>query len=180
MLVRLFHRHSLVGRASPRGLAFAGVRLLVGGYWLWEQHWKLPPEFGINQPRGLMFAFREGVEHPVFQTYAEFLREVVVPNFYLFGSLLFVAESLIGLSITLGAFKKLGALAGVAQSLNLLVSQGATPEGPWIYLIFLAGNLFVLLTPCNHVLALDPSLASRLGARAARGSALAHVALRLI
>ena len=44
--------------ATWRDTALALGRIAVGGYWLYEQHWKLPPDFGLHQPRGLMFAFQ--------------------------------------------------------------------------------------------------------------------------
>src|SRR5919199_1880134 len=92
-----------------RALALAGGRIALGAYWLWEQHWKLPPEFGLHDARGLMFSFQSSIEHPTLDVYKTFLQNLVVPNFYLFGWLVFVSETLIGLLLTLGLLTRAGA-----------------------------------------------------------------------
>lgn len=160
--------------------AFALIRILVGGYWLWEQHWKLPPTFGRNQPRGLMYSFQQGIEHPTVPLYKTFLSDVVVPHFTLFGWLIFLLEVSIGLSLVLGLFKRLGATLGVLQAVNLLVAQASTPEGPWIYLGILAANLFVLLTPSDAAWSVDNHLGPALREAATRGSTGARALLALL
>jgi thiosulfate dehydrogenase (quinone) large subunit len=142
--------------------ALAVGRIALGAYWLWEQHWKLPPEFGIHDARGLMFSFQSSIEHPTLGVYRTFLQDVVVPNFYLFGWLVFVSETMIGLSLTLGLLTRVGGVLGTLQSINLLVAQGATEEGPWLYLGLIAANLAVVLTPSNRQLSLDRQLARKL------------------
>lgn len=166
--------------ANWRDYALALGRIAVGGYWLYEQHWKLPPDFGLHQPRGLMFAFQQSIQYPTLGLYKDFLQEVVVPHFQLFGWLVFTGEVAIGTSLTLGLFTKAGALLGTAQALNLLVAQGRTPEGPRIYLAILAANLFVLAAPSNRQLSLDRLLAPKLGKAASRGSGLARALRRLM
>ena len=163
-----------------RDVALAVGRIAVGGYWLYEQHWKLPPDFGLHQPRGLMFAFQQSIQYPTLDIYKTFLQDVVVPNFYLFGWLLFVGEVTIGTSLTLGLLTKAGALLGTAQAVNLLLAQGSTPEGPWIYLAILGANITVLLTPSNRQLSVDRLLAPKLGEAASEGSLLARIALRMM
>jgi hypothetical protein len=140
-------------------------RIALGAYWLWEQHWKLPPEFGIHDSRGLMFSFQSSIDHPTLGLYRTFLQEVVVPNFFLFGWLVFVSETLIGLSLTLGLFTRAGGILGTLESINLLVAQGATAEGPWLYLGLVGANLTVVLTPSNRELSMDHVLAPRLRSR---------------
>lgn len=160
-----------------RDVALALGRIAVGGYWLYEQHWKLPPDFGLHQPRGLMFAFQQGIQYPTLDAYKTFLQDVVVPNFYLFGWLIFMGEVAIGTSLTLGLLTKAGALLGTVQAVNLLLAQGSTPEGPWIYVAILAANIAVLLTPTNRQLSVDRLLAPKLSESASRGNLLARVAL---
>jgi len=140
----------------------AAARIGLGLYWLYEQHWKLPPDFGLHQPRGLMFSFQQSIQYPTVGIYRTFLQQVVAPHFHLFGWLVFLGETVIGLLLTLGLFSELAALLGTLQAVNLLVSQGATPEGPAIYLAILAANLFVLVTVGNRVWSLDRLLSPRL------------------
>jgi uncharacterized membrane protein YphA (DoxX/SURF4 family) len=153
---------------------FATARIALGCYWLYEQHWKLPPDFGLHRPRGLMFAFEQSIRYPTFDLYRAFLQDVVVPHFHLFGWLLFLAEIAIGLSLVLGAFTRAGALLGVLQALNLVIAQGRTPEGPWIYVAILVASLFVLLTPSSCKLSVDHRLAPKLAARTSRETLLAR------
>ena len=146
--------------------ALAVGRIAVGAYWLWEQHWKLPPEFGLHDARGLMFSFQSSIDHPTLGLYRSFLQELVVPNFYLFGWLVFVSETMIGLSLTLGLLTRAGGVLGTLQAINLLVAQGATEEGPWLYLGLIAANLVVVVTPSNRQLSLDRLLAPKVAAPA--------------
>ena len=144
-----------MSRSSRYDLAFAVARIALGSYWLYEQHWKLPPDFGLHDPRGLMFAFQQSIRYPTFDLYRSFLQDLVVPHFHLFGWLLALAEVAIGVSLVLGVLTRAGALLSVLQAVNLLIAQGRTPEGPWIYLAILAVSLFVLLTPSNRRLSVD-------------------------
>ena len=158
--------------------AFAVARIAVGSYWLYEQHWKLPPDFGLHDPRGLMFAFQQSIKYPTFGFYRAFLEDVVVPHFHLFGWLVGLTEVAIGTSLVFGALTRAGALLGVLQSANLLIAQGRTPEGPRIYLAILAANLFVLLTPSNRRFSVDSRLAPKFAAPKSRTTLLSRV-LRL-
>ena len=156
-------------------VAFAAARIAVGSYWLYEQHWKLPPDFGLHESRGLMFAFQQGIRYPTFDSYRALLQNVVVPHFHLFGWLIGLAEVAIGVSLVLGALTRAGALLGVLQAVNLLIAQGSTPEGPWIYLAILAANLFVLFTPSNRRYSVDSRLRPRLSATRHRTTLLTRV-----
>ena len=157
--------------------ALAVARMALGAYWLWEQHWKLPPEFGIHDARGLMFSFQSSIDHPTLGLYRTFLQELVVPNFYLFGWLVFVSETMIGLSLTLGLLTRAGAVLGTLQSINLLVAQGATEEGPWLYLGLIAANLAVVFTTSNREFSLDRQLVAKLRVPT-RGSGIVMSAVR--
>ena len=161
--------------SMPFAAAFAAARIAVGLYWLYEQHWKLPPDFGLHDARGLMFAFQQSIQYPTVDLYRTFLQNVVVPHFHLFGWLLGCAEVAIGLSLLLGAFTRAGALFGVLQAVNLLIAQGRTPEGPWIYVAILAANVFVLFTPSNRRFSVDNRLASRRSSTSSRTTLLARV-----
>ena len=168
-------RRSLERRPVRYAVAFAAARIAVGLYWLYEQHWKLPPDFGLHAPRGLMFAFQQSIQYPTVDLYRAFLQDVVVPHFHLFGWLLGLAEVVIGASLVLGAFTRAGALLGVLQGANLLIAQGRTPEGPWIYLAILAANLFVLVTPSNRRLSVDNWLGPRFSRAPSQSTLLTRV-----
>ena len=170
------------GRSAtrPRDYGLAAFRIALGAYWLYEQHWKLPPDFGLHQPRGLMFAFQQSIQYPTLGLYKRFLQDLVVPNFHVVGWLVFLTEVGIGVSLVLGLCTTAGALVGTGQAINLLISQASTPERPWIYLAILVANLFVLLTPSNQQLSLDRILAPRLATAAAHGRRLPRLLLWLM
>ena len=155
-------RGAVEHRPARFALAFAAARIAVGLYWLYEQHWKLPPDFGLHDARGLMFAFQQSIQYPTVDLYRVFLQGVVVPHFHLFGWLLGITEVVIGASLVFGALTRAGALMGVLQAVNLLIAQGRTPEGPWIYVAILAANLFVLFTPSNRRFSVDRRLAPKI------------------
>ena len=175
----LTHSRAVVKSPLPstrRDRALAVGRIALGAYWLWEQHWKLPPEFGIHDARGLMYSFQSSIDHPTLGLYKTFLQDLVVPNFYLFGWLVFVSETMIGLSLTLGVFTRVGGLLGTLQSINLLVAQGATEEGPWLYLSLIAANLAIVFAPSNRQLSLDRRLAPKLRASTTGSGLVARLA----
>jgi uncharacterized membrane protein YphA (DoxX/SURF4 family) len=159
-------------RLARYRVLFATARIALGCYWLYEQHWKLPPDFGLHQPRGLMFAFEQSIRYPTFDLYRAFLQDVFVPHFHVFGWLLLFAEDAIGLSLVLGAFTRAGAVFGVLQALNLLTAPGRTPEGPWIYVAILMATLFVLLTPSNCKFSIDHRFAPKIAPRTSRETLL--------
>ena len=164
MTARQLHERAdgRIGRSPVRyAAAFAAVRIALGVYWLYEQHWKLPPDFGLHDSRGLMFAFQQSIQHPTLQVYRAFLQDVVVPHFRVFGWVLGFTEVAIGLSLVLGALTRAGALLSVLQSANLLLAQARTPDGPWIYLAMLAASLFVLFTASNRRCSVDRWLVPR-------------------
>lgn len=150
-----------LSRRAGYDMVLAAARIVTGSYWLYEQHWKLPPDFGLHDPRGLMFAFDQSIRYPAFDLYRIVLQNVVVPHFHLFGWLLLFVEVAIGTSLVLGAWTRAGALLGVFQAVNLLVAQSRTPEGPWIYVAILVANLAVLLTPSYRRFSVDAWRARR-------------------
>ena len=165
---------ALQHRSTSYG-ALSVIRIALGLYWLYEQHWKLPPDFGLHDPRGLMFAFQQSIQYPTVDLYRSFLQEVVVPHFHLFGWLLGFTEVAIGASLVLGAMTRAGALVSVLQAVNLLIAQGGTPEGPWIYVVLLAASLFILFTPSNRRFSIDSRLAPRLASGRSRPTYLKRV-----
>ena len=45
--------------------AIAGLRILPGVLWLANLSWKLPPDFGKNDPEGLLYNFRRAEDYAV-------------------------------------------------------------------------------------------------------------------
>ena len=130
-------------------LALSGTRTLIGLMWLLSLRWKLPPTFAPVKGRGLMDWMELQVAHPTISLYADFVANIVLPNFFLFAWLTFLIELAIGLSLTSGTFTRLGALLGLAWSFNLAIGLLEVPgEWPWSYLMLIMWHgLFLVSTP---------------------------------
>ena len=128
------------------GALVTGMRVLLGIFWLLQLTWKPPPSFGCPDA-GLCLWLNMEVQYPVIQLYADFVRQIVQPNVYLFGWITTVTEVLIGLSLVLGLFTRFGALVGAAWTVNLLIGLAGVPhEQGWYYGFLIMLNLiFVAL-----------------------------------
>jgi len=108
----------------------------------------LPPTFAPTEGRGLMDWMELQVAHPTIDLYANFVANIVLPNFLLFAWLTFLLELAIGFSLTFGVFTRLGALLGLLWSLNLAIGLLEVPgEWPWSYLMLIMWHgLFLVST----------------------------------
>ena len=156
----------------PLGLA----RIVVGWLWATQLMWKMPPLFGcgpelrIGLDGGLCDWVGREIANPLFPWYARFLEAVVVPNFALFGWLVWLLEAFVFVSLFFGLFARLGGLLGTLQALNLLVGLWAVPhEWYWTYIMLALLNALVLFTGAGRFLGLDRFLYPRLERLAARG-----------
>ena len=129
-------------------LALSGNRTLIGLMWLLSLRWKLPPTFAPAEGRGLLDWMELQVAHPTIGLYADFVANIVLPNFLLFAWLTFLVELTIGLSLTLGVFTRWGALLGLLWSFNLTIGLLEVPgEWPWSYLMLIMWHgLFLVST----------------------------------
>ena len=136
----------------------SGTRIIIGVLWLFSLRWKLPPTFMPSNPelRGLMDWLLLQVEHPAFGFYAEFVSNIVIPNFFLFAWLIFLTELFVGLSLLTGTVTRLGAFIGLIMSLNLAVGLLEVPgEWPWSYAMMAMFHGIFLFTAPGRVLGVD-------------------------
>ncbi len=136
--------------------------------------------FAIYGPDGnTLFAVPVG---PLVKLNGAFVDGIVKPNFAWFGSLIFLAEAWIALSLGLGLFSRLGALVaiGIAAQLALGVGGAWDPaahlqEWEWSYHLMVLLAIVLLGAAPGRVLGVDAWLRPRLAAARARGSGLARV-----
>lgn len=146
--------------ADRMALAVALLRIAVGIVWLANLSWKLPPDFGRHDPRGLLYSFHQGARYAVIGPLRDIVSDVVIPHFTIFGSLVFLIELAAGLSLTLGFMTRAGALIGTAQATMIMLLVVRAPnEWFWGYAMFLLLNALPLFVPSDTRL----SLSSRLG-----------------
>ena len=144
---------------ATTAFTLAGLRILMAVVWIVNLEWKLPPDFGRDDPEGLLYSFERAAEHAVIGPLQTLAEDVFIPNFTAFGWIVFLVELAAGLLLLLGLWTRLGALIGLVQALliTLLVVE-APDEWFWGYVMFVAIHLVLLLTPAGQRLALDGRL----------------------
>lgn len=139
----------------------AVARMLIGLLWLGSLRWKLPPDFDGGSERGLREWLDLEVEHAAFGFYGQLVENVVIPNFTLFAWLVFLFELAVGVSLLLGLLTKLGALIGLAMSLNLGIGLLEVPgEWPWSYAMLAMWHGVFFVAGAGRVWGLDRLLSS--------------------
>jgi uncharacterized membrane protein YphA (DoxX/SURF4 family) len=137
-------------------LALAGLRIFMGVLWLSNLTWKLPPDFGRDQPRGLMYSFHQAQHHAVSEPLRRLVTDTVIPHFTLFGWLVFLIELVAGVLLLLGWHTRVGAVVGLMQSIAItLLTVQAPNEWAWGYALFVAVSLVLVLVPSNMRLSVD-------------------------
>jgi len=145
-------------RFQRMAATLAALRILVGLLWLTNLLWKLPPDFGRNDPRGLYHYLVVADQHalgPV-RTLAH---HVLVPHATAAGWLVFTVELIAGLLLLLGWHTRIGAALGLAQAIVItLMVAGAPGEWRWGYVMLIALNAVPLAAPANLRLSVDAAL----------------------
>lgn len=143
---------------GPRSHAFAAValRLLAGLLWLYNVSWKHAPDFGQGQGAGLYRYTKDAVDHPVFAPYSWLVGHLVLPHFLPFAWGVLAVETILGVLLLSGAFVRLAAALGVAQSLAIGLSVALAPgEWPWSYAMMVAIHAVLLFSASGRFLSVD-------------------------
>ena len=127
---KLIPRRSLLFFA----LVVAAVRVGTGLIWTSNLEWKEPPEFGcgLSGTGGLCGWMERMGQYSMLGAHADFIQDVVLPNYEMFGYLVYLAESLTGVLLILGLLTRFAAMLGLIQSLNLFVGLARVPE-EWVW-----------------------------------------------
>jgi len=147
------------GQRGTRALGILLLRVLTGTMW-WEQSlWKIPPHFG-----GLIYWMKEEVAHAAVPLQGTLIRVIVLPNISVFGPLVYAIEALIGASLIVGLFTRLGAILGILMAINLWLGLYSAPgEWPWTYFFLITIMGLYCIDPPGRVLGWD-ALRQRAGA----------------
>jgi thiosulfate dehydrogenase [quinone] large subunit len=157
--------------------SIAAARIVLGLLWVQNSGWKTPPDFGMSTGGGLYKFTMHAVEHEVFAPYAFVVRELVLPNFVLFGWMVLVLEASLGGFLLIGLATRFWALVGAAQSTAIALSVLATPgEWSWSYYLMIACHLAIYGAAAGRYAGLDGILRS---AWERGDSRLGHLLLRL-
>ncbi len=143
---------------SPYALAM--LRIAYGILWLQQAMWKVPPDFGLARGDGLYYWTKQMAQYSLLAPHKFFVTEFVLPHFLLFAWVTLLTELFIAFSHLLGIASRLGALAAIAMSTNLLIGLARHPnEWPWSYLMLVGYGILFLTSHPGRVLGVDGWLA---------------------
>lgn len=110
------------------------------------------------------------------------LNNVIIPNIRVFGWLVWLTEFTAFLSLLLGLFTRIGALAALGISFQLYVGLANIPrpyEFEWTYGLMVALSIAMLGLAAGRVFGVDAWLRGRFAGAVERGSRLAKIGLAL-
>jgi len=160
-----------MGTAHDRATSICAfvVRIALGLLWVDNLTWKKPPDFGANDGSGLYHFTKLAIDYPVFPPYSALVKSVVLPNFTFFGWAVFLLEIGLAVFLLLGLATRLWALIGIAQTLAIFLSVGASPnEWKWSYFLMAAAHLAVFGFAAGRVWGLDALVRRRMNGRSGR------------
>jgi thiosulfate dehydrogenase [quinone] large subunit len=169
---------SVIAPLWPLGL----LRILYGVLWWQQSKWKVPSDdFGRKSGGGLWYWVHQEIQHPTLLAYRDFLINVMIPNWTLFGWMTLITETFIGATLLLGLFTRLGSLVAFGMAMNITIGIVSVPhEWVWTYIMLMALPVVFFFTDAGRSFGLDSFLAPRLGRAAAAGSRLAGLARWLV
>ncbi|MGH7068199.1 MAG: DoxX family membrane protein [Acetobacteraceae bacterium] len=136
---------------GPRAIGILLLRVLTGTMW-WEQSlWKIPPQFD-----GLIYWMKQEVAHAAVPLQSTLVKVIVLPNIHVFGPVIYTLEALVGVSLIIGLFTRLGAIVGILMALNLWLGLYSAPgEWPWTYFFLIIIMGLFCIDPPGRVLGWD-------------------------
>lgn len=146
-----------IGDRARNG-TIGGVRILAALLWLANVHWKVPGDFGENNGGGLYKYTKSGAANAPFAPFRWLLREIVVPNFHLFGWFTLVSETVLAALLLIGYRTRLVALAGAAMSVPIMLAVIYYPksdEWSWSYLMMIGLHLLLWATAAGDHIGVD-------------------------
>lgn len=146
------------GVASSRfsGASLAILRIGIAVLWIQNASWKVPPDFGANNDRGLFFWANQAVQYPVLAPYSGFVEAFVLPNIQVFGYVTLLTEAALGAFLLIGLATRFWALVGIAQTIAITLSVLNAPnEWHWSYYLMLLAHIVLLGTAAGRAFGLD-------------------------
>ncbi len=162
-----------LGEGSLFALALA--RIFYGLLWFQQIGWKMPPDFG-----GLRTDVVREVHYTILPGYSSIIQNIFLTHFSILGTFVWTAELLVGVSLLLGLFSRLGAALALLLSIQLYVGIAYAP-GEWYgaYGMLLMLSLILLAVPSGRRLGIDQVLWPKIS-RAAKRRRLACLVRHLI
>jgi len=141
---------------TARNLGVWALRFLTGAMWWQQTLWKIPPNFD-----GLKYWMEQEAAHAAIPLQGALVANIVLPNLWLFGPLVYAVELVIGVSLLLGLASRAGAILGLLMGLNLWLGLYSAPgEWPWTYMFLIIIQAWFAIDPPGRCLGAD-ALAGR-------------------
>ena len=113
--------------------------------------------------------------------YKDFLVNVMIPNWTLFGWMTLITETFIAVTLMLGLGTRLGSLVALGMAANITIGILSVPhEWGWTYTMLLMLPAIFLLTDAGRSFGVDAFLAPPLDRVAAGGNRLARLVRWLV
>ncbi len=175
MLIAAFVWYRLPEQRTFPRLVQWSFRFVIGAFWWQQSLWKMPPLY-TDHPEapfgqtGLAYWMGLMGKHAAIPLQADFVNHIVLPHFYLFAPIVYVAEVLTGVSLMLGVFTRLFALVGALQIFNLWLGLYSAPgEWPWTYFFLFLLQLTFAVHCYGRSLGIDAILTAKPYARGETG-----------
>ena len=162
----------------PLGLA----RILYGLLWWQQSKWKVPSDdFGRRSGGGLWYWVQQEIQFPTVPAYRDFLVNVMIPHWTVFGWMTLITETFIAVTLILGLFTRLGSLVALGMAANITIGILNVPhEWGWSYTMLIVLAALLLLTGAGRAFGIDAFLVDPLDHAATRGNRLARLARWLV
>jgi hypothetical protein len=153
------------------GWPVAILRIVFGLMYLDMALQKAPWIVSGGQRYGWLYGWlQQEIAHPTFSWYAAFLKNVVVPNFGLFGMLTFVTELALGLGLLLGLLTRLDGLGGALWQVNIALGAYSVPgEWYWVWPLLILPQCVFAACGAGRALGLDGVIRKKLEPEPDRG-----------
>jgi uncharacterized membrane protein YphA (DoxX/SURF4 family) len=134
------------------------MRIVAGLLWIANLEWKRPGDFGEDTGTGLYKYISSAATDPAFDWWGTIVRELIIPNYRLFGWVSLLTEIALAALLLLGFKTRLVALVGAVQSVAIflsVVNYTKVYEWPWSYFLMVALHLVLFATSAGRYLGLD-------------------------
>ncbi len=141
---------------KAQAIGATGLRILIGMLWLYNVAWKRVPDFGQEAGNGLYKFTSYAVSHPVLPPYSWIVENLVLKVFTPFGIMVLIAETTLAVMLLTGAWVRLAAALGLAQSVAIALSVAFAPdEWPWAYWMMIGIHALLLVSSAGRYVAVD-------------------------
>ena len=154
------------------GWPLALFRIVFGLLYL-DMAWQKAPWISFGWLEGWI---KQEIAHPALPWYAALLKDIVLPHFAFFGTLTFVTELALGLSLLFGALTRVAGLGGFLWQVNIALGAFNVPgEWYWIWPLLTLPQFCFTFSGAGQVWGVDRWLEPTLRRRTAEGSSWARL-----